>query len=68
MTEYVAAVCRMRNGAPEPFNSIAFVAHDAAEARQVAKNWVRSLDFVSDDALLQVNADGRGVFTLGAEF
>ena len=65
MTEYVAALCRMQNGNPEPYESARFLAASYLEAKQKAREWASSFDFVPDDALLQINiATGRGICTI----
>jgi hypothetical protein len=62
--EYVAALCRMQDGNPEPYESTRFLAVSDVEAEQKAREWARSLDHITDDALIQVNAAGRGVCTI----
>jgi hypothetical protein len=62
--EYVAALCRMRNGNPEPYESTRFLAASDVEAKQKARDWARSFDFVADDELLQINVGGRGICTI----
>ncbi len=64
MTEYVAALCRMQNGNPEPYESTRFLAASDVEAEQKAREWARSFDLMADDTLIQVNAGGRGVCTI----
>ena len=64
MAEYVAALCIMRKGYPQPYEATRFVAEDPAQAKEKAKEWGAMFDFVANDALLHVTSDGRGILTL----
>jgi len=67
VAEYVAALCIMRKGYPQPYEATRFVAQDPAEAKEKAKEWAAMFDFVANDALLHVTLDGRGILTLKRE-
>jgi hypothetical protein len=64
-SEYVAALCRVRNGEIAPYESARFRAIDTAEAVRRANDWAISIvEFLAEPTWLQVNFDGRGVHTL----
>jgi hypothetical protein len=64
-SEYVAALCHVRNGEIAPFESSRFHARTIAEAVSRANEWAVSVvQFLAEPTWLQVNVDGCGVHSL----
>jgi hypothetical protein len=64
-SEYVAALCRVRNGEIAPFESSRFHAISTTEAVRRANEWAVSVvEFLAEPTWLQVKIDGRGVHSL----
>jgi hypothetical protein len=69
VVECVAALCHTRHGTLAKSTSERFSAANDDEAKAHARAWARSFDFVADDVLLEVNADGRRIYIIRrAEF
>jgi hypothetical protein len=62
--EYVAALCHMRNGALEPYESERLVAAHKAEAEQKAMEWAMiTIGVIAEKTWLQVTLDGVGIYS-----
>ena len=62
MKDYVAALCRMRNGNLVPFESAPIGAEHEQQAIKLAEAWAgASIAKVEEDTWLQVTCDGKSV-------
>ena len=63
-TEYVAALCRMKNGELEPYESERLVAANKVEAEQKAMEWATAaVGVIAEKTWLQVTLDGVGIYS-----
>jgi hypothetical protein len=66
-SEYVAALCRRRNGWLVEFDSTRFLATNAAEAEQKATKWADNvlvaIGGITERTWLQVLLDGEAVYS-----
>jgi hypothetical protein len=63
-TEYVAALCHMRDSGLVPFDSERFIATTKAEAAAKAQKWAMStVGVIVDKTWLHVTLDGAGVYS-----
>jgi hypothetical protein len=64
MPEYVAGLCRMRDGELVPFDTKRFFADNHDEAVRQAVEWLSSTDVAIDDSTwLQVLCNGSAFFS-----
>jgi hypothetical protein len=61
-TEYVAALCHMRDGGLVPYDSERFIATTKAEAAAKAQKWAMTT-VGADKTWLHVTLDGAGVYS-----
>ena len=63
-TEYVAALCHMRDGGLVSFDSERFIATTKAEAAAKAQKWaMTTVGIIVDKTWLHVTLDGAGVYS-----
>jgi hypothetical protein len=66
-SEYVAALCRRRNGWLVDFDSTRFFASNETEAEQVATKWANqaaaAVGGITERTWLQVLLDGRAIYS-----
>ena len=63
-TEFVAALCHMRDGGLVPYDSERFIATTKAEAAAKAQKWaMTSVGAIVDKTWLHVTLDGAGVYS-----
>jgi len=61
-SEYVAALCCMKNGELDHDHSERFIATDEAEAKRKANQWAVGM-LISESSWLRVTLNGVGIFT-----
>ena len=63
-TEYVAALCHMRDGGLVPYDSERFISTTKAEAAAKAQKWaMATVGAIADKTWLHVTLDGAGVYS-----
>jgi len=63
-TEYVAALCHMRDGGLVPYDSERFIAATKAEAAAKAQKWaMTTVGAIVDKTWLHVTLDGAAVYS-----
>jgi hypothetical protein len=63
-SEYVAALCHMREGWLVDYDSTRFIATNEDEAKQEAAKWAASvIGVVTEKTWLQVTSDGKAIYS-----